>query len=381
MRSLVLVIVALAASVRYADAYPYFQRTSSSFRCNQCHIAPAGGGLLTPYGIEESADTIGRGGDGRFLHGLIELPETLAISGDLRAAALANDVGATEGVELAAFPMQADLAIAVKSGAWTVVVNAGARGRVRGGSSDHAGAPGSEVPDTSLASYVISREHYVMWRPDEAAGIYVRAGRFSAPYGLRHADHTMYARRYLGYNLQQETYGVGVGHFGDTVEIHATGFVYDPLQGAVRKEAGGALLVEAQPGERWVIGASARASFAETSRLQAGIHAKLYLEGANLLFQGEAHGVRELFDGPGDRWQLAANAGPVWVPARGLYTGLVYEAFAEDLRFRGVTRHAAGAWVSVFPRAHVELMASGRGQLVGPDERAYLGMLQLHYWL
>lgn len=376
-----LLVLAILASVRSADAYPYFQRSTGAFRCSQCHIAPAGGGLLTMYGLDESSDTIARGGNPKFLHGAIELPETLTISGDVRVAALANDVGATEGVELAAFPMQADLAFAIKSGAWTMVANVGARGRVRAGSSDNPGGAGSEVPDASLGSYLVSREHYVMWRPDEAEGIYVRAGRFAAPYGLRLADHTAYARRYLGYNLFEETYGLGVGYLADSVEVHATAFVFDPLQGAVRREAGGALLVEAQPGESLVLGASARASFADTTRLQAGAHAKLWLEGAKLLWQGEVHGVREQFDGPGDRWQLAANIGPVWVATRGVYIGATYQAFAEDLRVRAVTRHSADAWLSLFPRAHIELMASGRAQLVGPGEHAYLGMLQLHYWL
>ena len=380
MRSL-LVTVALLVGVRTAAAYPHFQRSTGSVRCSQCHIAPAGGGLLTPWGVEESSETIGRGGDGRFLHGAIELPDSLVIGGDLRVAALANDVGSTEGTELAAFPMQADLAFAVRTGAWSVVGMIGSRGRVRSGPPSSESSMASVVPDTSLASYVISREHYVMWRPDETEGVYVRVGRFAAPYGLRLADHTSYVRRYLGYNLLEETYGVGVGWMGETVELHATAFVYDPLQGATREQVGGALLVEAQPGDKIVIGGSARASVAVTTRLQAGIHGKLFLEGANLLFQTEIDGVRELFDGPGDRWQLAAYAGPVWIPARGVYAGVAYHAFAEDLQVRSVTRHSGDAWVSIIPHAHFEVMVSGRAQRIGPREHAYVGMLQLHYWL
>lgn len=381
MRVLVVASFLVLVGASAADAYPYFQRTSGSVRCNQCHVSPAGGGLLTGWGAEESSDAIGRGGDGRFLHGAVTLPESLLIGGDLRLAALANDVGSTEGAELAAFPMQADLTAAIRAGAWSVVGIVGARGRVRSGEPDTPTSMASEVPETSLASYVISREHYVMWRPDESAGLYIRAGRFAAPYGLRLADHTAYIRRYLGYNLLEETYGLSAGWFGDTVELHATGFVYDPLQGGPRKELGGALLVEAQPGDTVVIGASARVGIAETKRLQAGLHAKLHLEGPNILLQGEIDGVRELFDGPGDRWQLAAYAGPVWIPTRGLYTGIAYQTFAEDLHVRGVTRHSVDSFVSFIPRAHFEVMASARAQRIGPREHAYLGMLQLHYWL
>jgi hypothetical protein len=142
----------------------------------------------------------------------------------------------------------------------------------------------------------------------------VLAGRFAAPYGLRLADHTAYIRRYLGYNLLDETYSAGVGYLASSIEVHATGFVYDPLQGAARKEAGGAILVEAQPGDG-VLGASARASVAPTStRLQAGVHAKYYLDAPKLLLQGELDTVREIFDGGVSRNQLAAYVGPVFTP-------------------------------------------------------------------
>ena len=92
------------------------------------------------------------------------------------------------------------------------------------------------------------------------------------------------------------------------------------------------------------------------------------------------HPARELLDG-GDRNQLAAYVGPVLVPARGLYTGLAYEAFAEDLAVRGLLRQAADAWISFLPRAHWEVMVSARGQRIGPAEHAVVGMLQIHYWL
>lgn len=374
------ILAILVALCGVARAYPQFQLSSGSPRCSNCHLAPTGGGLLTPWGEEEAGDTISRGGDGRFLHGAIDLPDWLVLGGDLRAAALANDTGDTNGTELAAFPMQADLAAHAGGGAWSVTVVVGARGAVRSGSPTSPASAASEVTGPSLGSYVISREHYLMWKPDED-GAYVRVGRFAAPYGLRLADHTAYVRRYLGYDLMEETYGVGGGYIGDAFEVHATAFVYDPLQGAVRKEAGGALLFEMQPGNVAVIGASARVGVTRgDTRIEGGLHAKLWLEGTKLLLQGEIDGVRELLEG-GARNQLAAYVGPVLVPARGLYAGLAYEAFAEDLAVRGVVRHAADAWISFLPHAHWEVMVSARGQRIGPAEHAVVGMLQVHYWL
>lgn len=377
-----LLVVALLMVSTRAHAYPYFQLTTGSSQCSQCHVGPAGGGLLTEWGQEEFGDTIANGGDGRFLHGAIPTPAWLQLGGNVRLAALANDVGSSNGTELAVFPMQLDLTMRLVRGAWSAVGTLGARGRVRSGSPDSSENPGSEVESTSLASYLISREHYVLWRPG-SQGLYLRAGRFAAPYGLRVADHTAYVRRYLGFNLLEETYNVGGGWSGDDSELHATLFVYDPLQGAARKDLGAAVMFEKQATESLIIGASSRVGLSDLgTRAQGGLHGKLWAEGAKVLLQGEVDVVREMFDGgAGDRWQLAAYAGPVLMAARGIYAGVGYQVFAQDLQVRSVTRHAGDAWVSYFPRAHFEIMASARAQWVGPAERAYLGMLQLHYAL
>lgn len=377
-----LVAVLLLVAARRSEAYPHFQLTSGSAQCSQCHVAPAGGGLLTPWGQGEFGDTIARGGDGSFLHGAITMPAWLQIGGDIRLAALANDVGSSDGVEVAAFPMQLDLTLRVASGAWSIVGTVGARGSVRSGAPQGMGSSASEVSAPSPASYFISREHYVMWRR-EGEGLYLRAGRFAAPYGLRLADHTAYVRRYLGFNLLEETYNAAGGWIGDDWELHATAFVYDPLQGAARKDVGGAFMFEKQLTERLVVGTSARVGVGRhDTRFEAGVHGKLWIKDTKLLVQGELDGVRQTFDGgAGGRWQLAAYAGPVLVPMRGVYAGIGYQAFAEDLQVRAVTRQSGDVWVSCFPRAHFEVTLSGRAQRVGPAEHAYLGLLQLHYAL
>jgi hypothetical protein len=381
MRALVVIAFLLAAA--RAHAYPHFQLSSGTVQCAQCHLAPAGGGLLTQWGQEEGADTISRGGDGHFLHGLVTLPEWLAIGGDLRVAALANDTGSSEGTELAVFPMQADLGIRVGSEHLAIAAVVGVRGAVRSGSPD---APPSDPPtgdatSPSLRSYLVARELYGIWRSEAQSGAYVRAGRFAAPYGLRLADHTAYVRRYLGFNLLEETLGVGGGMLGDGWELHATAFAFDPLQGATRHEVGGAVMFEVQPTDL-AFGASARVGrTADDIRAQGGVHAKAWLEPAKLLLQAELDGVHQSFAAGGSRNQLAAYVGPVVVPARGLYAGLAYEAFAEDLAVRSVLRQAIDAWISVMPRAHWELMLSVRGQRVGPQEHAVVSLLQLHYYL
>jgi hypothetical protein len=116
-------------------------------------------------------------------------------------------------------------------------------------------------------------------------------------------------------------------------------------------------------------------------RMQGGVHAKVWIEPAKLMLQGEVDGVHQTFATGGSRNQLAAYVGPVFVPSRGLYTGAAYEAFAEDLSVHSVLRQAIGVWLSVLPRAHWEVMLSGRGQRIGPHEHALVGLVQLHYYL
>src|SRR5436305_12696505 len=92
-----------------AFAYPQFQFSSGTTRCSQCHFSPAGGGLITPWGRDESRDAISLGGGGAFLHGAWSPPPWLALGADLRLAATRTTDGGTESPQSAVFPMQADI--------------------------------------------------------------------------------------------------------------------------------------------------------------------------------------------------------------------------------------------------------------------------------
>jgi len=103
-----LAFVLVSSAARDAAAYPMFQFSSGTTRCNQCHYSPGGGGLLTAWGRDESADTISMGGNGAFLHGAVTLPAWLNIGGDFRFAGIASASGGPMSPELAFFPMQLD---------------------------------------------------------------------------------------------------------------------------------------------------------------------------------------------------------------------------------------------------------------------------------
>ena len=362
--------VLLCASA--AEAYPHFQLAGDAPTCAACHYAPAGGGMLTDFGQEQSADPLSGGGNGAFLHGAVTLPRWISVGGDVRLAGLANDVGSTEGTEVAAFPMQADVAVRLGTEQLSVFGVAGLWRPVRSGQGSAGGLPPLRF---------ISREHYLLWRPSQS-DLYVRAGRFHTPYGLRLADHTSYLRRHLGLGLFEEPYAASAGYVSEAWEIHGTAFVAKPLSPPVRA-IGGALLAEGRAGDS-VYGASARSSFAPPGAShQGGLFAKYWWADARLMFLAEIDGVRQTFSAAPDspRWQLVAYGGPIWMPVRGLSVGVAYELFAEDLRVSGLERHAIDAWAAFLPWAHFEIMFSARAQRIGPDERAWAGLLQLHYYL
>src|SRR6185295_9703130 len=117
-----------------------------------------------------------------------------------------------------------------------------------------------------------------------------------------------------------EPYGLSAGAVSEAWEAHLTGYARDPLHAGGPGELGGAALAEVRAGIA-AVGLSGRAAFtAVDRRLQAGPYAKVWLEGPKLLLMAEVDGVHQRFQVPGapSRGQLAAYAGPVWIPLRGL---------------------------------------------------------------
>lgn len=378
----------LLAASRSAQAYPQFQFSSGTTRCGQCHYSPSGGTLITSWGRDESGDTISLGGDGSFLHGLWAPPSWLGLGLDLRFAGLYNNVGGPESPEVVGFPMQADAYVRAAYESVSLNVTIGDRGVAR-------------PPDPSLAgrssdfvARLISREHYLMWRPS-ATGPYVRAGRFASPYGLRFAEHTYFVRRYTGYNLYEETYNLSGGYVAEDWELHVTGFAGIPASapdfvGAVGpRENGGVVYAEKRFSGMAALALQSRVGIGkDEARYQGGVVGKLWVEEARLLFLGEADVIHQQFKGASSNSQnqfVSYLGGTFFV--RGLLATLAYEAFQENLSVFSTLRNAYDAELNVFPWAHVEVGLFGRYQkaaaaMGGVDSgSASMAMLQLHYYL
>jgi hypothetical protein len=367
---LTIIALALVASASTAHAYPQFQFTFGVDRCTTCHFSPAGGGLINDYGRDEAGSTISRGGDGRFLHGVWEPPSWFKLGFDYRGVGLVKL--REPDPEPIVFPMQVDLYIRAGTPKYSFNMTAGMRG-------------GARDPQPPFVERLVSREHYFMYERDN--GLYVRAGRFFPIYGIRSQDHTAYVRRYLGFHTLEEPYGIGAGTFGDTWEGHVSAFVPRPVDflGSGVKASGATGYYERRfMDDTAALAGQLRVGMSSLdTRVSAGVVAKRYFTGAELLVLAEVDLQRQSFDSEGaaTRWQLASYFGASKFVARGVMVGAAVHHWQPDLTLRS-TRDAFEVNVQYFPRAHFELhlltRASGEGDF---DDPSLLTLLQLHYYL
>lgn len=363
-----LILAVLLGLAAPAAAYPRFQLSTGAASCSECHLTPTGGGLLTDYGRLEAGDTISRGGDGALLHGLWTPPSWLALGGDLRGAAM---IKAADGErDVAAFPMQADLAVRAGGAGLSFNLIVGLRGAARD-------------PSPPFVERLGSREHYLMYQRGTR---YVRAGRFFTPMGLRLPDHTAYVRRYLGFGLSEEPYGLGAGVVRGDWEAHLHAFVPNPvpLLGAGPRAKGVAASYQRRILDLSAsVGAGLRyATSADDTRVLLDGTGQRWFEGTGLMLEGEVALQRQSFATGPTRWQLGSYLGASQLLTRGVWLVAGVHHWQPDLALRS-WRDAAEVVLQYFPRAHIELYWLNRASAVGNDLDApgFLSQLQLHYYL
>lgn len=369
MRTALIAALALAATAGVVHAYPQFQ-VSREQTCASCHLSPDGGGLLNEYGEMTAEDDAKWGGDPRFLHGAVELPEWFHLGGDVRAATGVTDPGG--GIWIAAFPMQVELHAMATKGALSLVADAGVTLPEDGGS-----------PITAL----MSREHYVLWKQhDTGEGWFARGGRFLPVYGLRLAEHTAYTRRFGGTPLFSEVYGASIGWTSPEAEVHVSGFVHDRLRPNVEKGDGAAAYAEKRFGQR-AIGVEARYTYAgDKVRTEGGVTAKWWLAGPEVMVSAEVQGVHESLDagvaGNTKRNAVVGYAMATWFPMRTVFVDLGLGHYDENVKVPDVDRDTAELNVHWFPHSHIELILMTRLQMIqlgGGGPNSGYALLQAHY--
>jgi len=194
-RGLAGVIVALfllvTCWVKPAEAYAWMIRHDYT-GCNQCHADPSGGGLLTEYGRAQSdfllrmrygaAESYEPPRSAEFLFGVVKLPETVLLGGDIRYARVATRVNGNDASRT--FFMQADLA-------GQVAIN---RVKVNGsiGYSEQGARQAALTHDPE--HNLVSRVHWVGVDIGQDRNWQLRAGRMNMPFGIRTVEHTMWVR-------------------------------------------------------------------------------------------------------------------------------------------------------------------------------------------
>ena len=359
-----LAIAVLLAVASTVQAYPQFQLSQAGGEtCGRCHISPAGGGLLDDMGRFVAEDTAATEGDAAFLHGAIELPSWLAVGGNVRGALGGRDGGF--GAGFATVPMQAEVLVGARRGPVIGVVS--------------LGFPG------------ISREHYVMYRP-QTDGVYARLGRFQPVYGLRLAEHALYTRRYGGSPLGGEAYGASVGYVSEKLDAHVTGFVRDPLAGdvplhsSVEFGSGGSAYVEARVRSNVAVGVQGRAAWADLdSRWHGGITGKLWLSGPQLLFQAEGSLIRHRVNA-GDVRRIGAVGTAVvtrFFP-KAIAADLALGHYSPDVSFAKSALDALDLNVRWRWTPHIEFYWMNRVATVGLGDggaTSWWSLVQAHYRL
>jgi hypothetical protein len=381
---LVLAIIALTLAAglfgaRPAQAFPQWQFSSGAARCDQCHFAPAGGGLLTGYGQDADGEELSTfGGDGAFLHGALSLPSWAQLGGDFRGAFVAEDVQDPGGPKIAAFPMQAQLAARLSLGDFFAYGSVADRGQLR--PNDNIIPQQNYQPIT--ASWLISPEHYVMWRPSPV-GPYVRVGRFFAPFGMRFAEHTLYVRRDTGFNLMQESYNVSGGYVTDDFELHVTAFAPDFLRHMGSTESGVAAYFERRIlGDTGSVAVQARyASGPGAARTIVGAIGKYWVGPIRTMVLAEGDLIHREAGTAGGSDGFVGAAGFALLPVKGLMATLLGERTQTDLSAGDTATNAATGLFSWFPYAHVEVQLVGQLAFPSGLPAAKTFLAQVHYFL
>ena len=361
----VAVVIAILAST--AQAYPQLQLIRDQ-TCASCHLSPAGGGLLSENGLATAQAMSALGDDAAPLWGALGGPAWLAWGGDLRAAG-----GYTGGANdrTVAFPMQAELTGAVTVGHLSLHVTAGLRDPQEG---------------NTTATLFASREHWLQWQQHDGAsdGWFVRVGRFMPVFGMRFAEHPAWTRRYGGTPLYGEAYGAAFEYVSPAWEIHATGFLHDPLlPDSIERGNGATLYAEARVTPRTSIGLEGKVDITpDDHKEHVGMTAKHAI--GDLVLQAEAQIIHQKVVLGGTDEQAVGYAMASYALPYGILIDLGLEAYAPDFHVRYLDQEGADLNVHWFASSHAELVLLNHVQMQELGEGGLssgYALLMLHYRL
>ncbi len=187
------------------DAYPSFIGFGYS-ECSTCHYNPLGNGPLTDYGRALSANTISArplftklsdeelADKSGFLGSPETLPDWVRVQLDYRGMYFTRDLVGSRQSRYIHMKGDASLILKTPKEDWIAVGNIG-----------YAPRPATASPTKDI-SELISREHYIGYRPNKHWGLY--AGFMDVAYGIRIPDHTAYSRSKTLIAQNDQTHGL-----------------------------------------------------------------------------------------------------------------------------------------------------------------------------
>lgn len=199
------VLVAAASFLTSISALAYPENVRHGYAsCNSCHVSPTGGGVLTNYGRKASGEfltTWGEEDENDFAWGAIQLPDWLAVGGDIRHLSYKQKIN-DDTYERRLF-MQKEAEVAVK-------------------------LPGKLWIDFSRGTYdkfEQTQRAWLMWNASD--NFYARAGKFFVPFGILRPDHSAISRRIVGMDQGMETTNIELGWQEERGEVIVTGIMGD----------------------------------------------------------------------------------------------------------------------------------------------------------
>ena len=369
------VLIGMIGYGRHAEAYPQYQ-LSRDQTCSNCHLSPAGGGLLSENGYLVAENISQFGTEPKFMYDKIPTPSWLELGGDFRGATgfiHAPDNG------FALFPMQAEVYVHANYKGFSLQLTGGAR-------------PAQWVPGQSTGATpgvfdrFWSREHYLMWQSDGNNGLFVRVGRFMPVFGLRFAEHPDYNRQYGGTQLYSETYGAAVEYITQEWEAHLTGFIEDPLIDPVSHDSGVAGYGELRLNKELQLGAELMvAGHDNDTKVRGGATAKLYLPSPDVLLEAELQVVHQELTGASAN-QLVGYLMASHELAGSFLLDVGVGHYDENIAISGLDRDAIDVNLHWFVTSHLELVLQNRieGLGVGQSHGGPTGgwsLLHAHYRL
>lgn len=266
--SLLLPLIVVLFVPARAEAYSWMIRHAYT-GCPVCHADPSGGETLTPYGRAQSDLLLRMRYDGKkaeeaepskasgFLW-FADLPPPVMLGGSLRGATIVNDAG------FRAFPMQMDLYGQLRFGSFFF---GGSVGAARVAAGVVHSRPAQLTANQGEQFNLISRNFYLGM--DFAEKFTARVGRLNLPFGVRVAEHTLWAREATRTDRESDQqWGAALAYNSEDVRGEIMGIAGNyQINPDEFRERGYSFYIELMVASRAALGVSSLYTLARRDRL------------------------------------------------------------------------------------------------------------------